>query len=81
MRYQFTMPPQEVASLPSYLARELSAISQSLTAPSDVVGLVPQTQAPKKPRTGYLVCADGVLWNPGAGAGIYWYTGSAWSKL
>lgn len=37
--------------------------------------------APAKPRDGDIRYADGTTWNPGSGAGIYWYNGSAWAKL
>lgn len=36
---------------------------------------------PTSPVTGMVVWADGSSWNPGSGAGLYVYTGSAWSKL
>lgn len=39
------------------------------------------TVAPAKPRAGDIRIADGTLWNPGGGQGVYWYTGSAWTKL
>lgn len=81
MRYEFTMPPQELASLPAFLGRELSAISKAFAEPSDVLGLVPLAAPPRKPRMGNLVCADGLNWDPGAGVGIYWFNGTAWVKL
>ena len=34
-----------------------------------------------KPRDGDIRYADGTNWNPGSGAGIYAYIGSAWTKL
>lgn len=37
--------------------------------------------APAKPVNGMLVQADGVGWNPGAGAGYYERKGGAWVKL
>jgi hypothetical protein len=81
MAYRFTMPPQDVASLPAYLAREFGAVASGFNDAADSVQLNPLGAAPKKPRMGLIVCADGTSWDPGAGAGIYWYTGSAWSKL
>ena len=81
MRYQFTMPPQEAASLPAYLARELAAIARAFSDPADGYYLVPLAVPPPKPRTGLIVYADGGSWDPGAGAGVYVYTGAAWSKL
>ena len=37
--------------------------------------------APSKPRDGDIRYADGSTWNPGSGAGIYWYNGSTWTKM
>lgn len=37
--------------------------------------------APSKPRQGMLRFADGIGWNPGAGAGYYQYKGGAWIAL
>jgi hypothetical protein len=37
--------------------------------------------APTKPREGMVVLADGVNFNPGAGAGFYGYRGAAWHLL
>lgn len=34
--------------------------------------------APGRPVEGLTVKADGVNWNPGAGAGLYQYRGGAW---
>jgi len=39
------------------------------------------TAAPAKPSDGMLVRADGAVWNPGAGAGIYERNGGAWVKI
>lgn len=37
--------------------------------------------APDKPKEGLTMFADGTLWNPGAGRGLYLYSGAAWTKL
>lgn len=39
------------------------------------------TVAPAKPRDGDIRYADGTSWNPGGGAGIYWFNGTTWTKL
>lgn len=39
------------------------------------------TTAPSSPVVGDIVYADGTDWDPGSGAGIYAYYGSAWNKL
>ncbi|HEX6824743.1 MAG TPA: hypothetical protein VF077_00390 [Nitrospiraceae bacterium] len=43
--------------------------------------MVPLKHAPKKIVEGTMRIADGVNWNPGAGAGIYEYRGGVWHKL
>lgn len=39
------------------------------------------TVVPSKPREGDTVYADGTLWNPGSGRGVYAYISAAWVKL
>jgi hypothetical protein len=36
---------------------------------------------PEKVEEGMLVYADGTLWNPGSGKGVYVYNGTTWVKL
>jgi len=36
---------------------------------------------PDKPRESMYAKADGLSWNPGAGAGLYQYQSGAWVKL
>jgi hypothetical protein len=57
---------------------ELQRIAESMNGPTELLVLY---AAPAKPRTGWLVYADGISWNPGGGAGVYVYTGAVWSKL
>jgi hypothetical protein len=45
------------------------------------ITLQQRTAAPARVRTGMIVLADGVLWNPGAGAGFYGYYAGAWAFL
>jgi hypothetical protein len=40
--------------------------------------LEPAHVEPDKPRAGLIVYADGTDWDPGSGAGLYYYNGSAW---
>lgn len=81
MRYEFKMPPKEMASLPAYLSREFAAVSQALNMPSERLSCAPAGAAPAKPRDGDIVYADGVAWNPGAGAGHYSRTAGTWVKM
>lgn len=36
---------------------------------------------PYSPQVGLTVYADGSDWNPGSGAGLYRWSGSAWVKI
>lgn len=58
---------------------ELAKLTELLNGPYQMTVMY---AAPSKPRTGWLVYADGTSWNPGSGEGVYVYTsGGAWSKL
>lgn len=70
----------EVASLADWANKELQQIEQAFRE-QDAVQLVTLYVAPAKPREGMTVLADGSSWNPGSGAGVYTYYGSAWHKL
>jgi hypothetical protein len=37
--------------------------------------------APLRPRDGDIRYADGIGWNPGGGAGIYYFDGSVWNQM
>ena len=70
--------PADVKNLPLYLQEEFSKISAAVTALANG-HLDISTVAPAKPRAGDIRYADGTIWNPGSGAGIYRYTaGGAW---
>lgn len=71
---------ETIPQLVDYLRREFRAISRELSE-TTVLELRTSFAAPKKPRDGMIVSADGVSWNPGAGIGIYAYVGGAWVKL
>lgn len=63
-----------------YLRNELQKIAAAIQALS--VGHLDKVYAaPSKPRDGDMRYADGTTWNPGSGAGIYWYNGSTWTKM
>ena len=74
-------PPQDPALLPGFLLAELRRLQEVLNSPVPFHQLDPQYVAPAKPREGLVVLADGVSFNPGAGAGFYGYRGGAWRKL
>lgn len=75
--YQPGDPPSDPAQLQRFLREELVKLKAAIDAVSE--GFIPPSYAaPPKPRVGMLRMADGVQWNPGSGAGLYRYSGSAW---
>lgn len=70
----------EVIALGEWLESELLSIARQFQelhfAKLEVLYV-----APVKVRTGMIVFADGVSWNPGGGAGTYEYRAGAWQKL
>jgi hypothetical protein len=65
-------PPADPKALSAYLDKELNriaAVIQLLAA-----GHIDRSHvAPTKPRDGDIRFADGSDWNPGSGAGLYYY--------
>lgn len=81
MRYEPRDPPEGVDDdLASYLRQEFAQIAESFFGVEEVL-LVELNVAPDKPRDGMVVLADGVNFNPGAGAGFYGRRGGAWVFL
>lgn len=79
-RYVPGQVPGEASSLARFLSEELERIRQVIDSVQD--GQIDVTTvAPAKPRDGMIRRADGVAWNPGAGAGFYGYHSGAWNKL
>jgi hypothetical protein len=59
-----------------------SEFDKIATALNGAIELTVMYAAPTKPRTGWLVYADGTTWNPGSGEGVYVYlSDGTWSKL
>lgn len=74
----FTSKPVADAAV----SRALSELESETREPSpQMLHFAVLTTAPVRPATGDLAFADGVSWNPGAGAGLYEYRGGAWFKL
>ncbi len=63
------------------IAAELAKIAQAMETPDPFITLDTLYAAPKKYREGTVVKADGVVWNPGSGAGVYCRRGGAWTFL
>lgn len=76
------IPADAPRGLRSWLATQLHKIASVLTLPT-VQGIKFAILAaePARLEDGDLVYADGVNWNPGAGAGLYERKSGAWVKL
>lgn len=72
--------PDDISLLPSYLNTELLAIQGVMNYLAQ--GHLDKVYAsPLKPRDGDIRYADGTTWNPGSGAGVYYYNGTIWKLL
>ena len=72
--------PTDSQYLAQYIVNELGAIQTAINALA--AGHIDKSYAvPTKPREGDIRYADGSTWNPGSGAGIYYYNGSIWKLL
>jgi hypothetical protein len=71
--YQPKPPPfnPDVAALAQHVNDELQSVAQSQSDTVDSAQFNVLHVAPKKPRKGMLVVADGSDWDPGSGAGLY----------
>lgn len=73
--------PADVAQLRAYLQDEFNRIAAALQLVADGY-FAPTYAPPAKPRMGMLRYADGVQWNPGSGAGLYFYNDDdVWSWI
>lgn len=72
--------PEDAESLAYFLRTELQKISGAISALA-LGHLDKTTVTPVKPREGDVRFADGTLWNPGSGKGVYYYNGTAWVLL
>lgn len=66
--------------LVAWLQQELSKVRQVLNGKQDAEVRF-RTSPPEKVREGLIAAADGVNWNPGAGAGLYLFRDGTWWKL
>lgn len=88
--------PREVAGDPARLAdwwrqvkfaleqvvpQLISNVNDSIDGKARILALQPLAEAPTNLIEGNVAWADGVGWDPGAGAGLYEYVGGVWSKL
>jgi hypothetical protein len=80
IRYTAGIVPSSPDQLAPFLREELAKLQAVLSTVCDGQ-LDVTTVAPSKPRDGMLRRADGALWNPGSGQGVYCYYNSAWRFL
>ena len=71
---------ESVADLALYVFSELNRLGSILFNQS-VLRLEQTNVAPTKPRDGDIRYADGTNWDPGSGAGIYFFNGTSWTQL
>lgn len=78
-----TISAKDLEELARQMSEELREIENETRYPAPGLGItLPELNvAPKKPRTGLTVLADGTNWNPGAGRGVYTYYNALWNRL
>jgi hypothetical protein len=69
--------PMPISAEP-WIVREIQSISQASDAPSPYSQLQELHQEPQRPRDGMIVVADGTDWDPGNGAGLYYFQTGVW---
>lgn len=78
--YSPEQPPTNQDEFNRYVYNELLKIQQSISALAS--GHIDKTYvSPTKPRDGDIRYADGTSWNPGSGAGVYYFNGTIWKLL
>ena len=75
-RYSPGVPPTNAEELPLFIQGNLGSIASMVNSP--MKNFAPLNKAPEKPREGDIAFANGDSWNPGAGRGLYMYTGEEW---
>lgn len=80
MAYTPGVVPRDTKDLIRFLEDELQNLRHAINALED--GHIDQINvAPAKAVTGDIRYADGTNWNPGLGAGIYFYNGTSWTRI
>ena len=70
----------EILRLAEYLFRQLLELAK-LSEGVERVSLVKLNVEPEKKEDGQVEYADGTNWNPGSGAGVYFWNGTTWKFL
>ena len=74
-------PGPGIGAIDPAVRRELDRISQARRGALPYMQMQVLAVEPARPSKGMLVFADGTNWNPGTGAGVYVYSGTAWVQL
>ncbi len=72
------IPPVDPKDLPAFLLQEFNSIRRAMNEADEFHALTPLAVEPSKQFDGMEVLADGTNWDPGSGAGRYYYLNSAW---
>lgn len=80
VQYVPGQPPTDAQEMARFFSSELFKIKSAIDALA-AGHLDKSYAAPTKPREGDIRYADGTIWNPGSGQGIYAYYGAAWHFL
>ncbi|MGZ5053316.1 MAG: hypothetical protein ACXWAT_00075 [Methylobacter sp.] len=72
--------PNDPSELRRYLENEFRNLQTAINALA-AGHLDISYAAPAKPRDGDIRYADGTVFNPGSGKGVYYYDGSVWHLL
>jgi hypothetical protein len=71
----------DVATLRQELQTALQDIAREQAQQSEYYALKPLYAEPKRFFDGMVILADGTVFDPGSGAGVYARIGGAWVKL
>ena len=76
------LPTDSIESLQRALLDELKKISESFRVGEfETINLQSLSAELDKQRSGDILNADGTNYDPGNGAGIYWFNGTIYTKL
>lgn len=70
-----------MAELKGFLDNVVLAIGLFVDGDIEILRLTKQTVEPVEQDDGTIAYADGTIWNPGAGEGVYARYGGVWNKL
>ncbi len=80
--YAPLFPPfgTDAAGWQGFVFEELNRISRAQYDPRDILSFNALAAAPSRPRIGMVAYANGINWNPGRGAGLYFYS-TEWNSV